>query len=61
MATSTIEPLWSVAEVATYLAVPIETLYTWRKRRYGPPAARLGKHLRYNPDTVRQWVHGEAA
>ena len=30
---------WTVAEVAAYLRVPVETLYTWRKRHYGLKAA----------------------
>ncbi|GIG03241.1 helix-turn-helix domain-containing protein [Catellatospora citrea] len=47
--------LWTVEDVSTYLGVPVETLYTWRKRRYGPPAARVGKYLRYDPDAVRAW------
>jgi excisionase family DNA binding protein len=53
--------LWSVNEVATYLSVPVETVYQWRKRKYGPPAARVGKHLRYDPDDVRTWFRGQVA
>ena len=49
------EPLWEVEQVARYLRVPKETLYTWRKRHYGPPAARIGRHLRYDPADVRGW------
>jgi excisionase family DNA binding protein len=49
------EPLWEVTQVAEYLRVPVETLYAWRKRKYGPPAGRVGRHLRYDPDAVRQW------
>ena len=52
---------WTVAEVAAYLRVPVETLYTWRKRHYGPPAARLGRHLRYDPADVQAWVKGQVA
>lgn len=54
------EPCWTVAEVAAYLRVPVETLYAWRKRHYGPPAARVGRHLRYDPADVRAWVKGRA-
>ena len=53
---SGVEPLWSVDDVASYLAVPVQTLYRWRKYRTGPKAARVGKHLRYNPADVRAWV-----
>lgn len=48
-------PLWGVADVSAYLGVPVQTLYAWRKSRVGPPAARVGRHLRYNPDAVRAW------
>ena len=47
--------LWTVEDVSVYLGVPVQTLYTWRKRRIGPPAGRVGRHLRYDPDMVRAW------
>lgn len=56
-----VERLWSVEDVSTFLGVPVETLYQWRKRRYGPPAARVGRHLRYDPADVRAWVKARAA
>jgi excisionase family DNA binding protein len=42
--------------VADLLGVPIETLYQWRRKGTGPPAFRVGKHLRYEPAEVRRWV-----
>ena len=53
--TSGDERLWTVHDVGEYLGVPAETLYTWRKRRYGPVGRRVGRHLRYDPEAVRQW------
>jgi DNA-binding transcriptional MerR regulator len=50
------EPLWTVADVAIFLGVPVHTLYGWRTKAYGPAARRIGKHLRYRPDDVRAWV-----
>ncbi|MFG3705567.1 helix-turn-helix domain-containing protein [Micromonospora sp. NPDC047670] len=49
------EPLWEIEDVSAYLRVPVQTLYQWRKRKYGPPAARVGRHLRYDPESVRAW------
>lgn len=49
------EPLWEIEQVAAYLGVPVQTLYAWRKRNYGPLAGRVGRHLRYNPADVRAW------
>jgi hypothetical protein len=61
MATPTEDPRWTVTEVAAFLRVPTETLYTWRKRKYGPPGAKVGKHLRYDPAAVRAWFHEQEA
>jgi predicted DNA-binding transcriptional regulator AlpA len=49
------ESRWDIDDVATYLDVPVQTIYQWRKRKYGPPAAKLGKHLRFDPVAVRSW------
>ncbi len=50
------DKLWSVKELSVYLGVPVATLYQWRSRGYGPPGRRLGKHVRYVPDQVQDWV-----
>lgn len=55
MTTAGMVPLWTVEDVAEYLGVPVATLYDWRTRRYGPPAKRVGKYLRYKADDVRMW------
>ncbi len=53
--TTALEALWEIEQVAEYLGVPVQTLYAWRKRKYGPPAGRVGRHLRYEPVAVRDW------
>jgi excisionase family DNA binding protein len=60
-ARGSMERLWRVEEVADFLGVPVETLYAWRKRQCGPPAARVGKHLRYDPADVYAWVRARKA
>jgi DNA-binding transcriptional MerR regulator len=45
-----------VRDVAAYLRVPAKTIYTWRGKGYGPPARRMGKHLRYRPVDVVAWA-----
>ncbi len=47
--------LWTVEDVANFLGVPVTTLYDWRTRKYGPPAKRVGKYLRYRAEDVRKW------
>ncbi|WP_100447035.1 helix-turn-helix domain-containing protein [Glycomyces xiaoerkulensis] len=58
------ERLWTIEETAAYLGFPVETLRTWRKRKVGPKAAKMGRHLRYHPGHVKRWVEqcgGEVA
>lgn len=52
--------LLTVEEVADLLAVPAQTLYRWRYTRTGPPATRVGKYLRYDPDTLKAWLDSRA-
>lgn len=55
--------LWTLRDVSAFLAVPVGTLYQWRVRGEGPPAMRLGRHLRFDPSEVRRWAdshHGAA-
>jgi hypothetical protein len=56
------QALWTAAETAAYLRLPsVETLYTWRKRRYGPRGRRVGRHLLYDAAEVRGWFRDQAA
>jgi len=48
--------LVDVVELASYLGVPVKTLYAWRYKRKGPPALRVGRHLRYRWSDVDRWV-----
>lgn len=50
------ERLLSVDEVAEFLGIPVATLYQWRHKGAGPDAYRVGRHLRYEPATVRAWL-----
>ncbi|KFK85412.1 DNA-binding protein [Streptomyces sp. JS01] len=43
-------------DIAALLTVPLETVYAWRKERTGPPGFRIGKHLRYDPGAVHDWI-----
>jgi predicted DNA-binding transcriptional regulator AlpA len=57
------DQLWSIKDVGHFLDVPVATIYQWRVRGEGPPATRMGKHLRFEPEVVRAWVseHREGA
>lgn len=54
-----LRPLWSAADVSTFLGVPVATLHQWRYLGRGPAAYRVGKHLRYDPEIVRRWLVDE--
>jgi excisionase family DNA binding protein len=51
-----LEPLLDVAELASYLGVPVSTVYDWRTRGLGPRAYRFGKHLKFAVSDVWIWI-----
>lgn len=48
--------LLSPQELATYLGVPLATVYGWRYRGNGPPGIRIGRHLRYRWNDLQTWL-----
>ena len=48
--------LLTVEDLATFLDIPIKTLYAWRYRGEGPVGFRVGKHVRYRWTDVEQWI-----
>ncbi|HWD82918.1 MAG TPA: helix-turn-helix domain-containing protein [Kribbella sp.] len=53
--------LLSIEDLSTYLQVPVNTLYQWRKTGKGPNGFRVGKYVRYRPTDVDAWIDGQAA
>jgi excisionase family DNA binding protein len=53
--------LWTLQDVSEFLNVPVCTLYQWRVRGEAPPAFKVGRHVRFDPDRVRAWVMDSAA
>ena len=60
MNTPSPEPLWAPTQTSVFLGIPVSTLYQWRRRGYGPPVIRVGRHLRYEPCRVRTWLAAQA-
>ena len=57
MTTTIPEPnLLTTLQVARYLGVSVETIYTWRVSGYGPRAVKVGKHLRWRPSEIEKWL-----
>ena len=53
--TAPAERLWTTAQLAEYLAVPVKTIHQWRYVQKGPRGFRVGRHLRFRPADVRAW------
>ncbi len=49
------ENLLTPRAVADYLGIPVTTLHYWRRTGEGPAGMRVGRLLRYTPESVRQW------
>jgi excisionase family DNA binding protein len=56
VASDNTEPTWlTVKEVAARLRRPVQTLYGWRHRGYGPKGTRMGSRLLYRRTEVERW------
>jgi excisionase family DNA binding protein len=57
--TTTPERLLLPQEVADWLGIPLQTLYSWRVdtgERRGPTGIKIGRHLRYRRADVEAWL-----
>lgn len=43
-------------DLARICSVPVETVYYWNKYRTGPAPITVGRHVRYDPADVQQWI-----
>jgi excisionase family DNA binding protein len=59
--TATPERLWTTAQLAEYLGVPVKTIHQWRYVQKGPRGFRVGRHLRFRPADVRAWEDEQLA
>jgi excisionase family DNA binding protein len=56
LAASAERRLLSPEELASYLGIPLATIYRWRSQRDGPLGIRVGRHVRYRPRDVERWL-----
>lgn len=61
-----LERLLSPVEVSDLLGVPVKTLYRWSYlRRHGaeagPECLTVGRHLRYRPQAIRDYLRAAAS
>ena len=43
-------------ELASFLGIPLATIYQWRSRGNGPCGIRVGRHVRYRIEDVERWL-----
>ena len=53
---TTDEELLDLEWLSDLLGIPVRTIYAWRQRGEGPPAYRVGKHLRWRRGDVEAWL-----
>jgi excisionase family DNA binding protein len=51
-----VNPLLTIDQAAELVGVPKKTLYQWRLTGYGPPALRVGRHLKYRAEDIESWA-----
>src|SRR4051794_32867320 len=56
----TLEGFFTTEELSAYLRIPVATIYQWKYRHTGPPAVKLGRHLRYRYRDVEAWLVNQA-
>jgi excisionase family DNA binding protein len=43
-------------DLAAELDIPLSSVYQWNHKRTGPPATKIGRHIRYRRDAVDKWL-----
>jgi excisionase family DNA binding protein len=51
--------LLTTIEVANWLGIPVSTIYRWQYVGTGPPAIRIGRHLRFDADDLEHWINDQ--
>jgi predicted DNA-binding transcriptional regulator AlpA len=50
------EPMEGLDWLSDLIRIPPRSIYNWRLRGEGPPAYRVGRHLRFRPSEVEAWL-----
>ena len=54
------EHLYSPEQLAQRLGIPVATLYRWNYLGTGPLPLHVGRHVRYRPNDVNDWLEERA-
>lgn len=52
-------PLLTIQDLASYLQIPVATIYRWNSRGAGPAYRKVGKYVRYRPEDVERWLQSQ--
>jgi excisionase family DNA binding protein len=53
--------LWTLQELAEFLGVPKQSIYQMNWKGTGPRSFKVGRHRRYDPRDVRQWLEARSS
>ncbi len=53
--------LWSLQELAEFLGLPTQSIYQMNWKGTGPRSFKVGRHRRYDPADVRQWLEARSS
>ncbi len=53
--------LASPEQLSAFLQVPVKTIYRWRSSGEGPPAIKVGRHLRFRWADIDEWCDARRA
>jgi len=48
--------LWNEVELAEHLNLTVACVRRWRLRKSGPEFQKLGRAVRYKPESVSDWI-----
>ena len=51
--------LWTINDLSEFLDIPVQTIYQWRTKNYGPEGRKVGKHVRYDHEVVMAWFNAQ--
>lgn len=60
-ASSTLPKLFTIPQLAEYFGVSVRTVEGWNARGGGPRPVKIGRHVRYTEDSIREYLASRSA
>lgn len=55
-----VDEMWSPAQFARWMGVPVRTVYWWNAQGTGPRRITAGRHVRYRRRDIESWLLGRS-